>query len=506
MGDNSNGTSGDTYLKEAIDLLKTIPAKDLSSYMAALMADDPTLVRSFLRRFGPFDLERARDDLLMDLRKAEYEHSEYDGFVHWRRTSAYASAIRRIAKDHLSDALAHEEYKCALSLGFEVYLFITKVDTDDRGTFFDDLADILVDSWDTIFDEARSRKDGTLLRLLFDKLVEYSSSPDIQRIARYEMPDDYAYNQQCKQIENYLVSRFCDVRAYAPEMQQFADLKLESAMELAKARKPAGNRMGMPTSARNFYVQDIARWALVRVRCMETMGATYEERISFAEDYLCEEDVCLHFANEAERAGDYAESLRLIEACLDKAHGQGALAPDWALERAVALYEHEGDGTAVRNALTQLVVSGAYRQDSPKWLRKLRDLHDADNWPAVRDQALSAVEIDHYRWRYYVEEELFDRLMDEIEAVGISALKGFEEPLTPRYPERILAMYRKDLLGPGEAEPPVGSTRNSYATFAGQVRHVRSIPGGDELADYVIAKVLELYPRRPALRDELAQA
>ena len=468
-----DGNGGNTYLMQAYDLLKTLPAEDVSAYVASLLANDPALVLNFLRRFGPFDFERAKDDLLMDLRKAEHEHSEYDGFVHWRRTGAYASAIQRITKTHLDDALAHGEYKSALALGFEVYLFVTKVDTNDDGEFFTDLVDILDESWDAIFDVAHARKDDALLRLLFDKLVAYTSSPEIRRIARYEMPDVYAYNEQCEHIEEYLVSRFCDIPAYAPAMQQFADHKMASEMELAKTRKATNGRADMPTGVHSFHTQNIARWALVRVRCMETMGATYEERISFAEDYLSEKDVCLHFADEAERTGDYAESLRLIETCVDEARSKGALAPDWALVRAVALYEHEGNSSAVRDALAQLVVSGA---------------------------------CDHYRWRYYVGEGLFDRRMDEIEPKGVFALRGFEELLTPRYPERILSMYRKDLLGTGEKKPPVGSSRSSYARYARQVRHMRSIPGGDELADHIIEKVLELYPRRPALRSELSRA
>lgn len=495
-----------TYLKEANDLLKTLSPKDISSYVASLMANDPALVHSFLQRFGPFDFERAKTDLLMNLRNAEYEFSEYDGFVHWRRAGDYASAIRQIAKAHLGNALAHEKYKSALSLGFEAYLFITKVDTDDEGNFFDDLVDILDDSWDAVLNAARARNDDALIRQLFDMLVEYISSPDIRRTAHYEMPDDYAYNAQCEHIEDYLVRRFCDMPAYAPTLQRLADIKMASAIKLSKERAAADKRMGMPIRGQNPYMQDVARWVLVRVRCMETVGATYDERIKFANDYLCVRDVCLYFVDASERTDNRAEALRLVEACLDDAREKGMPAPDWALERAISLYEHAGDSVAVRRALEQLVVSGAFRKGSTKWLRKLRELCVADEWPMVRDRLFSAVEIDSYRWRYYVQEKLFDRLMDEIEQVGVPALSGYEELLAPRYPERVLAMYRKGLLGPGGRKPPIGSTRNAYARYASQVKHVRSIPGGDELADHIVARVLELYPRRPALRDELSEA
>ena len=289
-------------------------------------------------------------------------------------------------------------------------------------------------------------------------------------------------------------------------MQALVDEELSSAIELYKAQEAASKRAGTPLGSRNHYTKRIAHWVLARVRCMEATGASYDERIAFAKDYLFERDVCLYFVDAAERAGNYTEALRLVEACSDDARKNGELAPDWALERAVALYEHEGDDAAVRNALEQLIASGAARQDAPEWLRKLRGYYEADEWPTARDRLLSRVKIDRYRWRYYVEEELFDRLMDEIEPKDVFELREFEEFLAPRYPQRILAMYRKKLLGPGEVDPPVGDTRNSYATFAGQVRHVRSIPGGDDLADHIIAKVLELYPRRPALRQELGRA
>jgi hypothetical protein len=104
------------------------------------------------------------------------------------------------------------------------------------------------------------------------------------------------------------------------------------------------------------------------------------------------------------------------------------------------------------------------------------------------------------------EEGLFDRLMDEAEAKGVSALRDFEPDLAARYPERVLALHEKDLMGKDGNDPRVGSTRNSYKYFADSVRHLRSIEGGDAVADRITSKVLQMYPRRPALRDELGRA
>ena len=496
---------GNTYLKQANNLLKTLPAEDVSSFVASLMAEDPDVVHRFLGRFGPFDYARARDELLQDLREAEYEHSEYHGFINWRHTVAFETTIQQIVDARVGDVLAHEDYDSALSLGFEVYRFLTDVDMDDTSASDGDLLEVLDDTWDAIFKTGRKRGDDTLLGLLFDRLNSYTQDSEFLDYTQSDV-SDWVYDKQCKHIKSFLLQRFCALPAHAPAMQALVDEELSSAIELYKAQEAASKRAGTPLGSRNHYTKRIAHWVLARVRCMEATGASYDERIAFAKDYLFERDVCLYFVDAAERAGDYAEAMRLVEACLDNAREKDELAPDWILERAVVLYEHEGDNAAVRNALEQLVVSGAARQDAPEWLRKLRGLYDANEWPAARDRLLSRVTNDRYRWRYYVEEELFDRLMDEIEAMGVPALRGFEEFLAPRYPERVLAMYRKDLLGQEEGKPPVGSTRHSYAQYASQVKHVRSIPGGSELADEIVEKVLELYPRRPALRSELSRA
>ena len=169
---------GNTYLKQANNLLKTLPAKDVSSFVATLMAEDPAVVHRFLGRFGPFDYARTRDELLQDLREAEYEHSEYHGFINWRHTVAFETAIQQIVDARVGDVLAHEDYDSALSLGFEVYRFLTDVDMDDTSASDGDLLEVLDDTWDAIFKTGRKRGDNTLLRLLFDRLNSYTQNSE----------------------------------------------------------------------------------------------------------------------------------------------------------------------------------------------------------------------------------------------------------------------------------------------------------------------------------------
>ena len=222
------GKSGKTNLKQASDLLKTLPAKDASSFVASLMAEDPAVVDRFLRRFGHFDYTRERDELLGDLREAEYEHSEYHGFIDWRHTVAFETAIQKIVDTRIGDVLAREDYESALSLGFEVYRFLTDVDMDGTSASDGDLLVVLDDTWDAIFKTGHKRGDDMLLGLLFDRLNSYTQDSDFLEETQSDV-SDWIYDKQCEHIKEYLLQRYCVLPAHASAMQALVDEELSSA-------------------------------------------------------------------------------------------------------------------------------------------------------------------------------------------------------------------------------------------------------------------------------------
>ena len=501
---SENGAS----VGDALRLLDTLRPEEVKSFLETLIEEDQAILAKFLRRFGSADLAGLKADLLYELRQAEQEHSYYgDGFVDWRNASSFAYRIRQCVDNHVSVLVDRGDYESALTMGFEVYLFLTQVDVDDSDGFTEDMVTALDDVWDDIFDAAEEREDDGLFRLLFDKLNEYLFDETIQERAYSPSMGHDIYNCQCEHIEDYIVDRFCIVSAYAPLVQEMADHKLELAREEVKARKAANERMGYDASyGVGHHMRNVARWILVRLKCMRAMGVPYEEQLAFAQDCLTLQSVCLYLLDEREEAGDYAEALRLIQIPLDDAKRNDRPAPSWALVEAIGLYEHEGDATMVRSLLEELVVNGAKQADATEWFRKLKEMCPEDEWLGLRETIFTRVDNNQARWRYLAEEGLFDRLMDEAEAKGVSALRDFEPDLAARYPERVLALHEKDLMGKDGNDPRVGSTRNSYKYFADSVRHLRSIEGGDAVADRITSKVLQMYPRRPALRDELGRA
>lgn len=496
------------HLDEAMGILPTLSLQDTTSFVAQLLSEDPDICERFLRRFGPFGLGVAEENLLCDLRQAEHDHSSYvTGVVDWEERDEFVMQARHIVGTHLCDVLVRGDYESVLALGFVAYAFMTQVDIEGGDDCVYDTLNLLDDVWDVVFNAARERKDDQLLNLLYAKLNAYLLDSDDDGASD---PGDfevgYLCDSQVEHIGDYLVERFSAVTTYAPAMQAIVDEKLESAERLLKAHREMLERTDRPFTSQNPYLGSVIHWMLTRLRCMEAVGVPVGDRIAFAHDYLTEEPVCLHFVGELEHAGEDTEAMRLLDACLDDAKEHGVPAPSWALVRLVGLTERAGDIPRVRDLLEQLVVVGARRADARTWWVKLRGLYGTDEWAELRETLLARVHVDVPRWRYYAEEGLFDRLMNEIESKGTSPLGEFECYLKDRYPERLLALYQVELLGKGGDNPPVGSKRSSYYHYAARVRHLRTIPGGDEVADRIIARVLEIYPRRSALRDELGSA
>ena len=494
-------------VSDALKLLDTLRPEDIRAFVETLINEDQAILAKFLRRFGSVDLAGLKADLLYDLRQAEKDNSYYgDGFIDRRNSSFFEDDIFQCVDNHVDVLVDRGEYESALILGSEVYLFLTQVDVDDSDGFTFTMLETLDETWDDIYHLAEEQADDCLFRLLFTKLNEYVTDETIRERAYSDDMGDEVYYLQCKHIEEYIVKRFSDVVAYAPYVQEMADKKLQVALRVFAANEAERERNGIVSYRFDRSLDDIAQWVLVRLRCMRTMGASYEELLAFARDYLSRERVCLYLVNERKETGDYEEALHLLQTVLDDAAVQERQPPVWALRHAIGLFELTNDTAAVRNLLEQLVVTGAYDAEATEWFLKLKGMCTQDEWDLLRETIFTCVSDDRPRWRYYAAEGLYDRLMDEVEAKGLWALHEFEHDLAAHYPERVLALYENDLMGKDGKSPRVGSSRNVYANFADSVNHLRSIEGGDEVANRIIDTVLSIYPRRPALREELGRA
>ena len=85
---------------------------------------------------------------------------------------------------------------------------------------------------------------------------------------------------------------------------------------------------------------------------------------------------------------------------------------------------------------------------------------------------------------------------------SLSTLKWFEKLLVRHDPKRVLAVYADALES--EAREPAG--RSAYREWAGHLKHMETIPGGEEIAKSIADNWKMQYKNRSAMMDELRRA
>ena len=90
-------------------------------------------------------------------------------------------------------------------------------------------------------------------------------------------------------------------------------------------------------------------------------------------------------------------------------------------------------------------------------------------------------------------------MADIVKAGSTYDLMSFEDILKDRYPNQLLAAYRKKL----EDDLEHASCRDSYERSVSILGRFGNIEGGAEARSAACTWIRSTYPRRPALQDEL---
>ncbi|MGF1637663.1 MAG: hypothetical protein ACFCUU_11370 [Cyclobacteriaceae bacterium] len=103
----------------------------------------------------------------------------------------------------------------------------------------------------------------------------------------------------------------------------------------------------------------------------------------------------------------------------------------------------------------------------------------------------------------YIAEKYWDRLMILVkEENSLSGTLHYHTHLVKVYPEELLEIY----LPAFEKEGDIANGRDSYAQLAYQMKLVMDeIPEGKAKIKEIARKLIEKYPRRPAMKEELGR-
>ena len=237
------------------------------------------------------------------------------------------------------------------------------------------------------------------------------------------------------------------------------------------------------------------------LRCLELMeetGAAQSEIEVFRREYWRFPLVRRQRMDELERRRRWAELIEVAKEsiALDERTAPGYL-PNYH-RRLKKAYRKLGDDEAYRVELWALATR--WMPGDLDCFREYRALFSAEDWPAERDRLFAALPRHVDPGKLYVEEKLFDRLLERaVSEPGLDTLQEYEKHLARRYPDRVLRKYAREL----DSAARNAAGRDAYRRWAALLRHMRSFPGGEEVVRELVLRWRESYPRRTAMLDEL---
>ena len=139
-----------------------------------------------------------------------------------------------------------------------------------------------------------------------------------------------------------------------------------------------------------------------------------------------------------------------------------------------------------------------------QYLPVLNELVPPDRWSAMRDELIEESQRSDRRAETVVAEllvfdRLWDRLMQFVERHE-HLVTEYGERLFAHFPDRVRTVWEYRL----REEARSTSDRHGYRCLARSIREYRQI-GGKAAAHDLRDRILEEFPRRPAMRDELSR-
>ncbi|MDR0729263.1 MAG: SWIM zinc finger family protein [Prevotellaceae bacterium] len=204
----------------------------------------------------------------------------------------------------------------------------------------------------------------------------------------------------------------------------------------------------------------------------------------------------------------YPQALALLDEGISLAEKQGlsGIVSDWK-DQKLSVYQLTDNREKVIELAEDLFVNGRERM---KYYHILKTVIPSGQWATYLDDFLLKSGKQktggiggHVFAQIYIKEACWDRLMDYVEKnirLGIyCSLEEYESHLRSRYPARMLAFYRSQIMD--YAAKNMG--RDYYKYIADVLKTMKEYPGGTEMVNSLVAHFKSIYPNRRMMIEEL---
>ena len=205
------------------------------------------------------------------------------------------------------------------------------------------------------------------------------------------------------------------------------------------------------------------------------------------EDYHMREQVILSAINR----GEYEKVLQLTADGLEQDQELSGIVSLWR-RYAFKAHQHLGHTEDMRQLALQLLLDGEY-----EFYKKYKALHSVEQWPEVLEELLNNLTKSYLYERVIVEEQQTKRILDYCKDYP-KRIEDYYSFIKEQYYEEVCALFIEAIT----AEAQYATNRKKYKGVCRSINIMRKA-GYMVEAEQLIVDLLQAYPKRPALIEEL---
>jgi hypothetical protein len=198
------------------------------------------------------------------------------------------------------------------------------------------------------------------------------------------------------------------------------------------------------------------------------------------------------------REQDFEEAVRITKDGEEHDQDKAGLVDQWREYRYKA-YSLMGKLDELRELAVVLILGGRF-----EYYHELKNTYDSSEWPEVYHGIILRLEEQQKTYQpvyteILIEEREKEKLLEYVKQ-DVSRVTRFYKHLIPEYRDIVYEMFRQYI----EYCAKRANSRNGYKGVCAIIRNLKKA-GGKAQATEIKQALIEEYPRRPALRDELSK-
>lgn len=454
--------------KELREIIAKIPIDELQEIVFSQAFSDDFLYNRIMTKYAPIT-PRHMLRLEQQVNDIGYHYSGRGGFVDYYHAADYTDALNILLDENIPLLL---EKNCRIE-AFELVNCVfyeignRDIDDSDGGTSF--VADNCYEYWQRILHECDNNEKETMFQWFQHHQENYV----------IDYLEDY--------VSDFLLNEFHDEEMLRKKLHMLDE-------KIAKFQKE--NYSGNSYSAYYGMVNNI----IARIHLMEELNYSKQEIREYRQKYRNFSEIRKIEIREYLSGGKYEEAIAVLKESKILDADKAGLVAEYS-QQLIQIYEKRNMQKEYARELQYQVFE--CMQHDLEYIVKLKKLYSETEWEKQRERFLQGKTSSWIRYKFLLEEELFERLFREIQKnPSVYALDQYEAVLKKHLPNEVRDTYVQYV----KKESTRTADRKAYQYLMSYLKKITGYPNGKKIAQDIAEGWKQDYKRRPAMMDELRKA